>query len=174
MSEEQINEVQNEHKCNCAIFKTLSVLAILLSIISIVLSILTYTGNSITLPLKGKRIVISKMYDKGQSLEKAKEMKKPILVFFYTDWCGFCQRFAPTFKKITKDSKIKKNFAVAYVNCEKAENAKLMEEYEVDGFPTVFVIKEDGTKTRLENSSLFFDNAEEAVKEDILKLIEKE
>jgi len=71
--------------------------------------------------------VISKQYDKGKSLQKAQATDKPVLVFFYTDWCGFCQRFVPTFYKISKMPKIKKNLAIAYVNCEKQENHKIME-----------------------------------------------
>jgi thiol:disulfide interchange protein len=43
----------------------------------------------------GKQVVISKQYDKGRTLQKAQATNKPIIVFFYTDWCGFCQKFIP-------------------------------------------------------------------------------
>ena len=118
--------------------------------------------------------MISKKYDKGQSLQKAYKKQKPVIVFFYADWCGFCQRFAPTFYKITKDKKIKKNFAIAYVNCDKPENREYMEQFNVQGFPTVFVIRNDRSKVHLENNTFFNEDSVDVVKKDMLKAIEQE
>ena len=73
-------------------------------------------------------------------MEKALKKEKPVIVWFYTDWCGYCQRFAPTFGKVTKDKKIKNNFAVAYVNAEYAENQDLVQEYQIQGFPTIYLL----------------------------------
>ena len=38
--------------------------------------------------IKKKPVVISRDYDKGQSMEKALAEGKPIIVWFYADWCG--------------------------------------------------------------------------------------
>lgn len=165
MSEEQTT---NEKKCKCKILIGLTILSLLMSSVALGLSIM----NHATLNATGvKKVVISKQYDKGKSLEKARETKKPIVVFFYTDWCGYCQRFAPTFNKITKTRAFKKDFAVAYVNCEKPENSTLMQEFNVTGFPTVYVIDKEGNKHQLDNQNFFGDDAEKLVKENINELV---
>ena len=168
MSEEQLQE----KKCNCnkAAF-VLIVLSFLFSLIALGLSTYMFVSGHHS---EGGKVVISKQYDKGRSLQKAQATDKPIIVFFYTDWCGFCQRFVPTFDKITKMSKIKKNFAIAYVNCEKEENQKIMQEYGVQGFPTVFVIDEHGKRTQLENSTFFNEDSKDVVSKKALELIGQE
>ena len=177
MSEEQ-NEVKTEHNCRGKLLVCLSIITTLFTIATFVLLLIVALGNGgleIKAPAagSGKKVVISTQYDKGQSLAKAREKKKPIVVFFYTDWCGFCQKFAPTFAKITKDKAIKENFAVAYVNCEKEENHNDMQEFGVQGFPTVYVIKEDGSKTQLQNNTFFNDDSVKVVKERMLEIIGK-
>ena len=179
MSEEQNLEV--EKKCKSSILVPVAIITMVCSILTLGLMIYSLFGNGgFTAPQagaakakEGKKVVISTQYDRGRSLAKARATKKPIVVFFYTDWCGFCQRFAPTFDKITKEKAIKDNFAIAFVNCEKEENRKDMEEFEVQGFPTVYVIKEDGSKVQLENGTFFNDDSVKVVKEKMLEIIGK-
>lgn len=124
--------------------------------------------------LMANSVVISKQYDKGQSMEKALKTEKPVIVWFYTDWCGYCQRFAPTFGKLTKDKQIKKNFAVAYVNAEKPENQDLMQEYQVQGFPTVYLInKKTGEKEQIDNTKLFAEDALKKLTTEFLEFANK-
>ena len=75
---------------------------------TLLLGYLTY--DKVVDTIKKRPIVISKDYDKGQSIELAMETKKPMVVLFYTDWCSYCQRFVPTFKKVVTNKEIKKNF----------------------------------------------------------------
>ena len=171
MSEEQVQE----NKCSCAkVIVVLTIMSLVFSIAALATSIYAIKGGSVSGASKeGKKVVISQQYDKGRTFAKAKETNKPIIVFFYTDWCGFCQRFVPTFDKITKNRAIKSNFAIAYVNCEKEENQALMGEFGVQGFPTVYVIDESGKKTQLENSTFFNDDSKEVVAKKALELIGK-
>lgn len=172
MSEEnQVNNPTEEKKCKFNLLIGLVILSLVLSVTSLTLSILGLRGDVSIGGQGNKKVVISKQYDKGKSMEKAKATGKPIIVFFYTDWCHFCQSFAPTFNKISKDSKIKKNFAVAYVNCEKEENRPLMQEYNVQGFPTVYVIKTDGSKVQLENGTFFNPDSKTVVRDRALEII---
>ena len=149
----------------------IAILSLLFSIAALATSIYTLTSGSSGTE---KKVVISKQYARGRTLQKAQETDKPVVVFFYTDWCGFCQRFVPTFDKITKKGDIKKNFAVAYVNCEKEENHKIMEEYGVQGYPTVIVIDEQGKRTQLDNATFFNDDSKEVVSKKMLEIIGKE
>ncbi len=151
--------------------------ALVISIIALLLSLLSLGGLTYLLTQGGvgeggqKKVVISKQYDKGQSLQKALDTKKPVVVFFYTDWCHFCQNFVKTYAKIAKSKDVKKDFAVAYVNCEKPENQELMKEYEVQGFPTVYVINTDGKRTHLDNGTFFNNDSVEVIKKNMYEAI---
>ncbi len=157
MSEDTIQKLEKKPCNNLAV---LVLVSLLLSVASLATSVYTLVNGSVG---SEKKVVISKQYDKGKSLEKALETKKPVIVFFYTDWCGFCQRFAPTYHKISKHKDIKKNFAIAYVNCEDAKNSTLMSEYGIQGFPTVYVLDGKGNKEQIGNQMLFNDDTVETV-----------
>ncbi len=104
--------------------------------------------------------LISEKYDKGQSMDKALKTGKPIVAWFYVDWCGFCKKFAPTFDEITKDKNFKENFAVAFVNCSDEKNQKLIEEYKIEAFPTVYMINpKNNMREAIDNQELFAENA---------------
>lgn len=165
MSEEQ-NQNEAKHNCSCKKIAFIAFLSLILSIASLAVSSYLYANVTIE-----KKVVISTQYDKGQSLEKAQKTEKPIIVFFYTDWCGFCQRFIPTYSKLAKDSAIKKNFAIAYVNCEDSNNAKTVQDFKVQGFPTVYVIDKKGNRTQLDNNTFFNDDSVEVLKNKALELI---
>lgn len=123
-------------------FSTLIVAIFVITLINTGMLLSIVSEKAITAYMN-RPIHISKDYDKGQSFEKALETKKPIIVWFYTDWCRYCQKLAPTFKKLTKDKEIKKQYAIAYVNAEDPKNKKYVEEYKVEGYPTVYLVKED-------------------------------
>lgn len=172
--EEKIDAEEKVNKnCKVTMCVVISVISLIFSITALTLSIVAAQGGLAKL-MAPKPVVISQQYDKGRSLDKAIETKKPILVFFYTDWCGFCQKFAPTFDKITKDAKIKANFAIAYVNCEDREaNGKHIDEYKIKGFPTVFVVNTDGKRIQLDNPTFFQENAVTVVRDNALEAIGK-
>ena len=117
-------------------------------------------------------IVISKDYDKGQSLEKAYATGKPVIVWFYADWCGYCQKFAPTFKKFTNKKIIKENFAIAYVNTENPNNEKYMRDFEVQGIPSVFALY-GMKKIKCSSYELFIPKAERHLEEKFMEFIGK-
>ena len=124
--------------------KKLSSLIITTLIISLINTgmILYLVSDNVITSIQNRPIVISRDYDKGQSMEKALLTKKPVIVWFYTDWCRYCQKLAPTFKKLSKDRQIKKEYAIAYVNAEDSRNKEYVKEYKVEGYPTVYLVKE--------------------------------
>ena len=171
MSQENQVEEKVEKKCKFTLLMVLVIASLLFSISALILSVMSF--NSVSVPSESGPVVISKQYDKGRSLDKAIATKKPMIVFFYTDWCGFCQRFIKTFDEVTKDKKIKSNFAIAYVNCEDQKNAKYVEEYRVEGFPTVYVVTKDGKRTHLDNNTFFNADSVEVIKNNALDLIKE-
>lgn len=89
-------------------------------------------------------------YKIGMDYKKAVESKKPMLILFYADWCGFCVRFMPIYEKLYKAHK--RDFNFVKINVEDSKNSDLVEKYEIKAFPTVFLVntKED-TREKLEN-----------------------
>ncbi len=81
-------------------------------------------------------------YKVGMPYEKAIKAKKPMLVLFYADWCGFCVRFMPIFEELHKKHKDHFNFVKVNVEDNKYEAA--VKKYEIAAFPTVFMVN---TKT---------------------------
>lgn len=71
-------------------------------------------------------------------IQQVKDNKKPTLAFFYVDWCGYCKRFMPIYGAVAKLYNNKFNFAV--IHCEKPENQQLVRDFEIHGFPTLFII----------------------------------
>ena len=60
------------------------------------------------------------------------------LVEFYNSWCGFCQRFAPSWKALATDVKGWSDLVkVAAIDCSEDENTPICREYEIMGYPTL-------------------------------------
>lgn len=60
------------------------------------------------------------------------------IVEFYAPWCGYCQKLAPTYRKVAKSLS---NYAVnvVAVNCD--ENRELCASYQIEGYPTLMVFR---------------------------------
>ncbi len=118
--------------------------------------------------------LISEKYDKGQSMEKALETGKPIIAWFYVDWCGFCKKFAPTFDEITKNKEIQDNLAIAFINCSDEKNQKLVEDYKIEAFPTVYMVNpKTNVRKVVDNQELFEDDAIKELTEKFLDFAKK-
>lgn len=132
--------------------------------------LLYLVSDKVSFEIKNRPVLISKEYDKGQTYALAKETGKPMIVWFYTDWCGYCQKFAPTFKKLSKDKEIQEKFAIAYVNAENPNNKEIVEEFDVEGFPTLYFVNGD-KKELIAPQNLFMPKAHESLKDKFLEFI---
>jgi len=64
--------------------------------------------------------------------------KKPVLVDFFTDWCGPCKMMSPILKEV-KDSL---GEAVSIIKINVDNNQQLAAQYQVRGVPTLILFKE--------------------------------
>lgn len=71
-----------------------------------------------------------------------------VMGLFYADWCPHCQNFKPEWKKVQDElnGKVMENGLtpkLVSVDCE--ANPDLAKKYEINGYPTIKVIKPDGS-----------------------------
>ena len=171
MSEEFENNENKEKKCNCQ--KKLVIASLVVNSISILLiaiSMFIFASQNtegFSLPefgfgkADGGNAQQAKIF-KGKSIshEDAMNDDKVAVVLFYADWCPHCRNFAPTFKKLSSDRKLKKKYNFVRINSEAPEARAIMEEYQVEGFPSLFVVNpQTKEKHYVSNNLLFSDNA---------------
>ena len=94
-------------------------------------------------------------YDDG--LKTAAKAKKPIIVDFYTDWCGFCKKMDKmTYSDPTVAQYIKDHFVTVKVNGDSKEplnlptgatsGSQLKTVFGVTGYPTTWFLDSTGKK----------------------------
>ena len=81
-------------------------------------------------------------YDLGSALQKAKTAQKPVMVDFYTDWCGWCKKLDSDTYSSPKVGELAKKFICVKVDADKNKNAAA--KYQVDGYPTIIFLNYEG------------------------------
>jgi thioredoxin 1 len=76
------------------------------------------------------------------------EAGKPVLVDFYTDWCGYCRQIAPTIGALSQEYAGK----VAFVKVNGDDAGELVRKYVEQGYPTVLVFYGKDKFLRLEGA----------------------
>jgi thiol:disulfide interchange protein len=95
-----------------------------------------------TQPAGAARDEIAWGHSLADGLKQAAEQKKPLMVDFYTDWCGWCKRLD---EETYRDSKVvakAKEFVAVKVNAEQDSDSAA--KYSVDGFPTIVFLNSSG------------------------------
>ncbi|MCF8044957.1 MAG: thioredoxin family protein [Desulfarculaceae bacterium] len=81
------------------------------------------------------------------ALSKAKEQDKKSFVYFYTDWCSYCEKVENVlFKDADVVEYLNENFVSTSVNVKGSENKRIAKDYGVSGFPTFWFLEEDNSK----------------------------
>jgi thiol-disulfide isomerase/thioredoxin len=92
-------------------------------------------------------------FDTGLTYQQALKAKKPMIVDFYVDWCGYCRRIAPVLDSISMQ--YKNNFNLVLINCENKEYSKLIKDFGIYEFPTVYIIDPKNDNRILINSQFY-------------------
>jgi thiol:disulfide interchange protein len=76
--------------------------------------------------------------------KKARASNKPIMVDFYTDWCGWCKELDANTYSAGEVIDESQHFVSVKVNAEKRTD--LAQRYKVDGFPTILWVDSGGAE----------------------------
>jgi|GEM_PF-1495939 thioredoxin-related protein len=80
--------------------------------------------------------------DFQSALKSARESGRPVMVDFYTDWCGWCKKLDADTYSNARVSSLSEKFVCVKVDAEK--EARLAAAYKVTGYPTVLFIDGNG------------------------------
>lgn len=82
-----------------------------------------------------------------EALVKAKKENKPIFLDIYATWCGPCKQLKrTTFKDKEVGAYFNKNFINFTIDGESEEGRILAQKYQVNAYPTLLIIDQDGSK----------------------------
>lgn len=77
----------------------------------------------------------------NDALRKAEKDGKPLMIDFYTDWCGWCKKMDALMEQAPDEMA---KFAYYRVDAEK--DRALAQKFKVTGYPTVVFVKPDGSE----------------------------
>ncbi len=82
--------------------------------------------------------------DWNAAREAARKSDKPIMIDFYTDWCGWCKKLdRDTYSDKRVQALLKQGFVPLKLNAEK-NGRQLAQKYGVRGYPTILFVNADG------------------------------
>ncbi|HOX09199.1 MAG TPA: peptide chain release factor-like protein [Candidatus Omnitrophota bacterium] len=76
------------------------------------------------------------------ALKTAKDGGKPVMVDFYTDWCGWCKKLDSETYSNSKVSKLAEKFVCVKIDAER--EPALASKYQVTGYPTILFLDGSG------------------------------
>ena len=168
-----------EYDCGCSGTEKLFVVSAVANIVTaVIVTALAGTiffnmhqANKANNPEKPARVQKEKPSENGifskksMSLKDAMKDSKTAIVLFYAYWCPHCQNFGPTFKELEKDIQLKKKYNFVSINSEDPASQAIMQEYCIQGFPSLFMVNpKTKEKQQIENYLMFGDDAKETLK----------
>ena len=85
------------------------------------------------------------MVNKDNFKEMVLESTTPVLLDFYANWCGHCQKLLPLLDEVAVEMDGK--FSVMKVNVD--ENREFAQKFEIKGLPTMLLFKAGSEVDRL-------------------------
>lgn len=87
-------------------------------------------------------------YFKGsfdEALQEANKQSKPVFIYGYTDWCGYCTKMnKSTFKEKEVDDYMNTNYINLSYDMEKGEGTFVAGKYGLRSYPAYVLLNKDG------------------------------
>lgn len=82
-------------------------------------------------------------YNLSEALKTAKSQQKPIMVDFYTEWCGWCKKLDSDTYTDSAVKKLAEDFICVKLDGDKEQD--LVRKYNISGYPTIIFLSPEGT-----------------------------
>ena len=102
--------------------------------------------------------------NKDNFSKEVEQSDLPVIIDFWAEWCGPCKMMGPVFEELSDDYKGKLKFAKVNVD----ENPELAGKFEVQGIPSLVVVKAGSEIDRIVGFA-----QKDALKEKIDSLLEQ-
>tara|TARA_B100000315_G_C14444369_1_gene526128 strand:+ start:302 stop:985 length:684 start_codon:yes stop_codon:yes gene_type:complete len=88
---------------------------------------------------------IAWQYNLKAAVKTAEKLGKPVMVDFYTDWCGWCKQLDNVTYRDSKVSDLAAKFICVKIDGDK--NPDLVRKYNIRGYPHILFLKSNGSIT---------------------------
>ena len=82
---------------------------------------------------------------------------KDVLIFFYANWCGYCQKFSPIFDELGDKFQLSDNIVIAKIDAIENDIDDIMAGIVVESFPTLYHVS--GNKN--EKAAVLYEGSRE-------------
>lgn len=134
----------------------------ILRVLGVIIIVVILTTSAVVFALSPKKNLKPSDYDIGESYSQAVKNNKPTVVLFYADWCTYCIKFMPKFKVLSDVYKDRYNFVM--INAENSNYQKVVEDYAIGSFPTIYII-DPAIDNRILISNTLYDDLSKVRKE---------
>ncbi len=100
---------------------------------------------------------------------EGQDASSPVLVMYYADWCGHCKRAKPQLE--AAKSQYRGKVKIVMLNAEDPENASILKQEDVQGFPTIRYYKSGMPVAG--KKSVYEEYNGERTKEDFLQFLNR-
>ena len=93
-------------------------------------------------PMLNKRYVSNNEFKKKSSNDNNNIVE---IIFFYTAWCPYCKKARPEWDKFKSqwENKSIKGYSIVFTEIDCDTNEKVANDYKVDGYPTIKLLKDN-------------------------------
>jgi len=119
----------------------------------IALTVLIFAASAVVWAMTPKASLKPSDYNIGTTYEFAMKADKPFIALFYADWCTYCKKFMPRYKILSEVYRDKYNFVM--INVENPLYQKVVRDYAISGFPTIYIIDPTIDNRILINNGLY-------------------
>jgi thiol-disulfide isomerase/thioredoxin len=124
------------------------------TILAVVVISIVFIASAVVLATSPKQNSTQSHYNE-KTYNLMMQDDKPAIMLIYTDWCTYCKRFMPIYEILKDIYKNQYNFVA--INADEQKYIKLMNDYSIGSFPTLYIIDPKIDNRVLINNTLYSD-----------------